>query len=75
MASFVHRLARPRPHEFVRRANDAMFSQRIKKYLMSHGVRRGLYFDSQGQHGLALIPGTEGFNEIMTWLKEPERYE
>jgi hypothetical protein len=71
----VHRLARPRPHAFVRRADDGMFSQRIKKYLMSHGVRSGLYFDSQGQHGLALIPGTEGFNEIMTWLKEPERYE
>jgi hypothetical protein len=52
-----------------------MFSQRIKKYLMSHGVRGGLYFNSQGQHGLALIPGTEGFDEIMTWLKKPERYE
>ena len=70
----VHRLA-PRPHAFVRRADNDTFSQRIKKYLMSHGVRNGLYFDSEGQHGLALIPGTEGFNEIMTWLKEPERYE
>jgi hypothetical protein len=51
-----------------------MSPQRIKKYLMSHGVRSGLYFNSQGQHGLALIPGTEGFNELMTWLKEPEHY-
>jgi hypothetical protein len=56
------------------KADDGMFTQRIKKYLMSHGVRSGLYFNSQGQHGLALIPGTEGFNELMTWLKEPEHY-
>ena len=56
------------------KADDGMSTQRIKKYLMSHGVRSGLYFNSQGQHGLALIPGTEGFNELMTWLKEPEHY-
>lgn len=62
-------------HPFVRRTDHCMFSQRIKKYLMSHGVRSGLYFDSHGQHGLALIPGTEGFNEIMTWLRGPELYE
>jgi hypothetical protein len=51
-----------------------MCSQRIKKYLVSHGVRKGLYYNSKGQHGLALIPGTGGFNELMTWLKEPEHY-
>jgi len=50
-----------------------MSLQRIKKYLVSHGVRKGLYFNPKGQHGLALIPGTEGFNELMTWLKEPEQ--
>jgi hypothetical protein len=41
---------------------------------MSHGVRKGLYYNPQGQHGLALIPGTESFKESMTWLKEPEHY-
>jgi len=57
-------------------ANDdvVLCAPRIKAYLVSHGVRKGLYFNSRGQHGLALIPGTEGFNELMTWLKEPENY-
>ena len=64
----------PRISRIRMKADDSMSPQRIRKYLMSHGVRRGLYFNSQGQHGLALIPGTEGFNELMTWLKEPEHY-
>ena len=51
-----------------------MFPQRIKRYLVSHGVRKGLFYHPEGQHGLALIPGTDGFNELMTWLKEPEHY-
>jgi len=57
-----------------RRTDKGIYPQRIKAYLVSHGVRKGLYFNSRGQHGLALIPGTEGFNELMTWLKEPEDY-
>lgn len=64
----------PQTSRICTKADDGMSIQRIKKYLMSHGVRSGLYFNSQGQHGLALIPGTEGFNELMTWLKEPEHY-
>ena len=64
----------PRTSRIRTKADNGMSPQRIKKYLMSHGVRSGLYFNSQGQHGLALIPGTEGFNELMTWLKEPELY-
>ncbi|KAF8505788.1 hypothetical protein F5888DRAFT_1791769 [Russula emetica] len=66
----------PSRNKFIVANGDVVLcAPRIKKYLMSHGVRSGLYFDSQGQHGLALIPGTEGFNEIMTWLKEAECYE
>jgi hypothetical protein len=64
----------PQISRIYTKADDGISLQRIKKYLMSHGVRRGLYFNLQGQHGLALIPGTEGFNEIMAWLKEPECY-
>jgi hypothetical protein len=65
----------PSRNKFIVANDDVVLSApRIKKYLMSHGVRSGLYFNSQGQHGLALIPGTEGFNELMTWLKEPEHY-
>jgi len=65
----------PSRNKFIVANDDVVFcAPRIKKYLVSHGVRKGLYFNPKGQHGLALIPGTEGHNELMTWLKEPEHY-
>ncbi|KAI0005030.1 hypothetical protein BJV74DRAFT_806468 [Russula compacta] len=66
----------PSRNKFIVANDDVVLcAQRIKRYLVSHGVRKGLYYNSAGQHGLALVPGTEGFNELMTWLKEPENYE
>ncbi|KAI9452089.1 hypothetical protein F5148DRAFT_1237523 [Russula earlei] len=65
----------PSRNKFIVANDDVVLSaQRIKRYLVSHGVRKGLYYNSQGQHGLALIPGTEGFNESIKWLDEPEHY-
>ncbi|KAI0254706.1 hypothetical protein BJV78DRAFT_1182312 [Lactifluus subvellereus] len=63
----------PARNKYILANNDVVFcAPRIKRYLMSHGVRKALYYNPQGQHGMALIPGTEDFNELMTWLKEPE---
>ncbi|KAI0307150.1 hypothetical protein B0F90DRAFT_1622813 [Multifurca ochricompacta] len=65
----------PSRNKFIMANDDVVLcAQRIKRYLVSHGVRKGLYYNSEGQHGLALVPGTEGFNEIMAWLKESEQY-
>ncbi|KAI9448019.1 hypothetical protein H4582DRAFT_2139410 [Lactarius indigo] len=65
----------PARNKFIVAHDDLVYcAPRIKKYLRSHGVRKGLYYNSKGQHGLALIPGTEGFNELIAWLREPEQY-
>lgn len=48
-------------------------SQRVTKYLRSHGVRDGLYLDPNGRHGQALITGGDGHNKILRWLREPEK--
>ncbi|KAK7060561.1 hypothetical protein VNI00_001327 [Paramarasmius palmivorus] len=45
---------------------------RVKKYLTSHGVRKGLWYDPDGVHGQALLMGGEGHRRVMEWLKEPE---
>jgi hypothetical protein len=44
-------------------------SQRVKRYLTSHGVREGLRFCADGHHGEALLNGSEEFAAIMTWLE------
>jgi len=52
--------------------DDIVNAQRVKRYLTSHGVRKGLWFDPNGRHGQALITGGAGHNEILRWLKESE---
>ena len=47
--------------------------QRVKRYLTSHGVRKGLWYDPKGRHGQALITGSPGHLEIIQWLREAER--
>ncbi|KAG6869257.1 hypothetical protein C0993_000010 [Termitomyces sp. T159_Od127] len=45
-------------------------SERVKRYLTSHGVKEGLWFDPIGSHGQALRPGTRGHLEIFCWIRE-----
>jgi hypothetical protein len=49
------------------------FIQRVRRYLRSHGVRKGLWYDPEGRHGQPLIIGGRGHTKIMRWLQEPER--
>ncbi|TDL29568.1 hypothetical protein BD410DRAFT_780011 [Rickenella mellea] len=50
-------------------------SERARKYLTSHGVKKGIWLDPEGRHGQALVGGGTGLNEIMRWLRQdPEKY-
>ncbi|KAF5363284.1 hypothetical protein D9756_000449 [Leucocoprinus leucothites] len=57
---------------FLGGKDDILNAERIKKYLISHGVRKGLWYDPQGRHGQALLKGTTGHEEIFRWLQEPD---
>ncbi|PPQ98493.1 hypothetical protein CVT24_003984 [Panaeolus cyanescens] len=52
--------------------DDIVHSERVKKYLSSHGVRKNLRYDPHGRHGEALIKGGAGLNEILRWISEHE---
>ncbi|EGO01881.1 hypothetical protein SERLA73DRAFT_177462, partial [Serpula lacrymans var. lacrymans S7.3] len=55
---------------FLLGGKDAIVeAERVKRYLRSHGVRKGLYFDPDGRHGQALTAGGAGHAAIMEWLK------
>ena len=45
-------------------------SQRVKRYLTSHGIRKGLWFDPDGRHGQAML--SVGQKEILRWLVQPD---
>lgn len=47
-------------------------AQRVKLYLRSHGVRKGLWCDPNGRHGQALLAGGEGCKMVYDWLEERE---
>jgi hypothetical protein len=42
--------------------------QRVKRYLRSCGIRKGLIFDPNGRHGQALVTGGALHTEILDWL-------
>ena len=44
--------------------------QRVKKYLKSHGVKDGLWYDPNGRHGQALLVGAQGINKVLEWIKD-----
>jgi hypothetical protein len=46
--------------------------KRVKRYLSSHGVRKGIVYDPTGRHGSALLGGSSGFQDILQWLDEPD---
>jgi len=52
--------------------DDIVCAERVKLYLTSHGVRKGLWYDPKGRHGQALITGSLGHLEIIQWLREAE---
>ena len=47
-------------------------TQRVKRYLTSHGIKKGLWFDPDGHHGQALLTGGKGHTEILRWLRDSE---
>jgi len=50
--------------------DDIINAERVKKYLTSHGVRKGIWFDPTGLHGQALLSKSAGHTEVMRWLEE-----
>ncbi|KAF8974489.1 hypothetical protein BDZ97DRAFT_1647027 [Flammula alnicola] len=50
--------------------DDIVHSERVKQYLTSHGVRKNIWYDADGRHGQALMPGSPGLNEVLRWLSE-----
>jgi len=56
---------------FVLGGKDAIVNaERVKRYLTSHGIRKGLLFDPNGRHGQALLAGGEGHAAILRWLQQ-----
>jgi len=63
----------PRKAAFFLGGEDAIVnSVRVKRYLRSHGVRKGLWFDPKGRHGQALIAGGEGLERVVKWLLDED---
>ncbi|KAH8830507.1 hypothetical protein DL96DRAFT_1593214 [Flagelloscypha sp. PMI_526] len=48
--------------------DDIVNAERVRRYLSSHGVKKGLRFDSEGRHGQALVGTNETYNHILQWL-------
>ncbi len=49
-------------------------SQRMRQYLTSHGIRKGLKFDPEGRHGEALFTRGESHREFLRWLHKSHDY-
>ena len=43
--------------------------QRIRKYLKSHGVKDGLWYDPDARHGQSLLVGGSGIGKVLGWIK------
>lgn len=49
---------------------DAILNaERVRRYLSTHGVSKGIYFDPKGAHGQPLIADGLGHDTIMKWLR------
>ncbi|KAI6047394.1 hypothetical protein EDC04DRAFT_2623142 [Pisolithus marmoratus] len=49
---------------------DAILNaERVRRYLSTHGVSKGIYFDPNGAHGQPLIADGLGHDTIMKWLR------
>ncbi|KAG9097399.1 hypothetical protein FRC06_007587 [Ceratobasidium sp. 370] len=54
---------------FIGGKDSIIDGERVRRYLRSHGVRRGVRFDPEGRHGSALIAGSEGLESVIEWLR------
>ncbi|KAH8113258.1 hypothetical protein DFH11DRAFT_1689439 [Phellopilus nigrolimitatus] len=45
-------------------------AERVKKYLISHGVRKNLWYDPNGRHGQALLAGEKGITRVIEWIND-----
>lgn len=68
----IHSEVSPPSMQFGFHFTERRRFQRVKLYLTSHGIRKNLWYDPEGQHGYALLPGSPGLNEIFRWLSEDE---
>ncbi|KAG5650588.1 hypothetical protein H0H81_011727 [Sphagnurus paluster] len=50
--------------------DSIVHSERVKRYLTSHGVKQGLCYDPQGLHGQVLFPGSRGHHKILRWVHD-----
>ncbi|KAF8913969.1 hypothetical protein CPB84DRAFT_1758047 [Gymnopilus junonius] len=50
--------------------DSIVHSERVKRYLVSHGVRENLWYDPEGTHGDALVKSGLGLEKILLWLSE-----
>ncbi|KAF8639790.1 hypothetical protein AX17_001049 [Amanita inopinata Kibby_2008] len=58
---------------FLLGGRDAIVqAERVRRYLKSHGITKGLWYDPAGRHGQALMAGGPGHVEILRWLREPD---
>jgi hypothetical protein len=55
---------------FLGGKDSILNAERICRYLRSHGVQKGLWYDPDGRHGQALLAGGKGHEEILRWLQE-----
>ncbi|EJD01104.1 uncharacterized protein FOMMEDRAFT_125748 [Fomitiporia mediterranea MF3/22] len=56
---------------FLLGGKDAILdAERVKKYLKSHGVKEGLWYDPNGRHGQALLVGERGISKVIDWIKD-----
>ncbi|KAH7343243.1 hypothetical protein B0J17DRAFT_565143 [Rhizoctonia solani] len=53
---------------FIGGKDSIIDGERVRRYLRSHGVRKGVRFDPEGRHGSALVAGSEGLNGVIDWL-------
>ncbi|TCD68184.1 hypothetical protein EIP91_011355 [Steccherinum ochraceum] len=51
--------------------DDLVNGPRVRRYLQSHGIDRGLYYNPLGRHGQALLTNDQAFSEVLKWLREP----
>jgi hypothetical protein len=53
---------------FIGGKDSIIDGERVRRYLRSHGVRKGVRFDPDGRHGSALVAGSEGLKGVINWL-------
>ncbi|CCM03181.1 uncharacterized protein FIBRA_05303 [Fibroporia radiculosa] len=57
---------------FLGGKDDILDASRVKRYLTSHGIRKGIWYDPNGRHGQAMLSGSPGHKEILRWLQQTE---